>query len=257
MESAIDTWRSFFLNGKQCIPFSYTVSSLKGDVKDICQKLKKVIFKLKHGKSCQYVILRTTQSILKISNNTENKKQFSSFYLSSQRQLARNVGYGEIRISIAWASQIITVFPYNIQAPYKILGVPGLKMFRMPWIMTQKQISQKAFLAKCYYRKRGGMAPMLPSPSFVEEPDIYIYNIYIYVYIYIYIYIYISGPGQNKALFLEFLECKVVLAIYLENFRTKDQVHLKFQYFFLISPENSTFFLTNLWKFCILFLRYP
>ena len=49
MESAIDMCRSFFttLNGKQCIPFSYTV--FKGDVKHMCQELKKLIFKLKMG----------------------------------------------------------------------------------------------------------------------------------------------------------------------------------------------------------------
>ena len=35
--------------------------------------------------------------------------------------VARNVGYGEIGISIALARQIITVFPYKIQAPDKIL----------------------------------------------------------------------------------------------------------------------------------------
>ena len=74
---------------------------------------------------------------LTISNNTLNKKQLlSSFYLSSQLHLARNVGQGEIGISIARASQIKTVFPYNIQASDKILGVSVPKMFRMPWIMV-------------------------------------------------------------------------------------------------------------------------
>ena len=61
MESAIDMCRNFFttLNGKQCIPFSYTV--FKGDVKHV-SKTEKTYFQVKHGKSCQYVILRTTQS---------------------------------------------------------------------------------------------------------------------------------------------------------------------------------------------------
>ena len=64
MESAIDICRSFFttLNGKQCIPISYTVFITKGWREIHVSKTGKLIFKLKHGKSCQYVILRTTQS---------------------------------------------------------------------------------------------------------------------------------------------------------------------------------------------------
>ena len=67
-------------------------------------------------------------------------------------------------ISIARARQIITVFPYNILSPNKILGVPGPKNFRMPWIMTQEQIYQKNFLAKCDFRRRVSMGPQPPCP---------------------------------------------------------------------------------------------
>ena len=63
----------------------------------------------------------------------------------------------------------------------------------MPWIITQKQIFQKAFLAKYDFRKRGGMAP-------IEGPEyIYIYiHTYIYIYIYTYIYIYKFTSGCHS-----------------------------------------------------------
>ena len=78
-----------------------------------------------------------------------------------------------------------------MQTPDKILGVPGPKKFRMPWIITQKQIFQKALLAKCNLRKRGGMAP-------IEGPEyIYIY-IYIYTNIYIHIYIYTNDTKEKE-----------------------------------------------------------
>ena len=130
------------------------------------------IFKLKHGESCQYVILRTTQSttnhIFKGFKQYIKQRQLSSFYLSSQLQLERSVGQGEIGISIARTSQIITVFPCNIQAPDKILGVPEPKMFRMLWRMTQMQI-----------REHG---PHTPPPL---SRDLKYININIYIYIYI------------------------------------------------------------------------
>ena len=59
------------------------------------------------------------------SNNAENKEQLSIFYLSSQLQLDTKLGFGNIEISIARASQLITVFPYEIKAPDEILGVTG------------------------------------------------------------------------------------------------------------------------------------
>ena len=56
--------RSFFttLNGKQCIPFSYTVFITEGSRETCVSKTEKTYFQVKYGKSCQYVILRTTQS---------------------------------------------------------------------------------------------------------------------------------------------------------------------------------------------------
>ena len=98
------------------------------------------------------------------SNNTLNKEQLSSFYLSSQLQLARNVGQENIGISIVRANQIKTVFPYNIQTPDKLLGVSEPKMFWIPWKMIQKRISKKTFLAKYDFRKSGGHDPHA-SPS--------------------------------------------------------------------------------------------
>ena len=64
MERAIDMCRSFFttLNGKQCILFSYTVFITKGSRETRVSKTEKTYFQVKHGISCQYVILRTTQS---------------------------------------------------------------------------------------------------------------------------------------------------------------------------------------------------
>ena len=64
MESAIDMCRSFFttLSGKQCIPFSYTVFITKGPRETRGSKTEETYFQVKHGKSCQYLILRTTQS---------------------------------------------------------------------------------------------------------------------------------------------------------------------------------------------------
>ena len=67
-------------------------------------------------------------------------------------------------ISIARVRQIVTVFLYNILSPNKILGVPGPKNFRMPWIMTQEQIYQKNFLAKCDFRRRVSMGAQPPCP---------------------------------------------------------------------------------------------
>ena len=49
--------------------------------------------------------------------------------------------------------------------------------------------------------------------------------------------------------------CKIVLATPLKHSRTKYQDHWKF-FFLLATSGNSTSFLTNLWKSCILFLRY-
>ena len=41
------------------------------------------------------------------------------------------------------------------------------------------------------------------------------------------------------------------------KFQNQKPRPLEFPIFFLITPGNSTSFLTNLWRFCILFLRYP
>ena len=115
-------------------------------------------------------------------------------------------------------------------------------MFRMPWIMTQKQISQKAFLAKCYYRKRGGMAPMLPSPSVVEEPDIYIY-------IYIYIYQVLDRTKLHSWNFCNVKLCQLY-TLKISEPKTKSTGNsnifflsaLKIPHFFLLTFENSAFY---------------
>ena len=61
------------------------------------------------------------------SNNTENKEQLSIFYLSSQLQLDTKLGFGNIGISIARASQLITVFPYETQGPRRDSGSDGAR----------------------------------------------------------------------------------------------------------------------------------
>ena len=76
MENAIDMCRSFFttLNGKQCIPFSYTVFITKGSRETRVSKTEKSYFQFKHGKSCQYIhseLLSQQRVIyLRVSNNT-------------------------------------------------------------------------------------------------------------------------------------------------------------------------------------------
>ena len=76
MQNAIDMRRSFFttLNGKQCIPFSYTVFITKGSRETRVSKTEKSYFQVKHGKSCQCIhseLLSQQRAIyLRVSNNT-------------------------------------------------------------------------------------------------------------------------------------------------------------------------------------------
>ena len=101
---------------KECIPFSYTVFITKGSRETCLSKTEKTYFQVKHGKSCQYVILRTTQ--LTMSHIFKSFKQYikqrTAFWLLSIKLVtaSQKCGLGEIGISIARASQIKNLFIY-------------------------------------------------------------------------------------------------------------------------------------------------
>ena len=65
--------------------FSYTVFITKGSRETRVSKTKKPYFQVKHGKSCQYVILRTTQSTTshKFKGFKQYIKQRTAFWLLS------------------------------------------------------------------------------------------------------------------------------------------------------------------------------
>ena len=139
----------------------------------MCQKLKKVIFKLIHGKSCQYVILRTTQSVT--SHTFKGFKQYikyrTAFQLPSIKltTTSQKCGLGGNRNTHSQIQPNYNCFAIQHTSPQQNSGSAGTKKFRMTWVMAQKQTSHNTFLAKCNFRKIGCMAPILPPLSSRER----------------------------------------------------------------------------------------
>lgn len=93
---------------------------------------------------------------------------------------------------------------------------------------------------KGYYRKKQGV--WLGTNFFGKTPEICRY-------------VTLPLEIQDKTRLHSWDFCKIVLATPLKHSRTKYQDHWKF-FFLLTTSGYSTSFLTNLWKSCILFLRY-
>ena len=81
--------------------------------------------------------------------------------------------------------QIQSKMNHIIRAPDEIMGVPGPKMFWLPWRMTQKQISKKTSQEEYDFRKKRSMAPF--GPSFVgglDNDSVMIKDVSWYVFIF-------------------------------------------------------------------------